>query len=913
MATKPSIKIINVPSDIGSMIKGKSLAPDAFSKAGLEPGLRHAGYTVATTNALSRTRTWHIDGTFQPHGVRNEEENVQVCHEVKAAVSSALSNSKDQPPPFLLVIGGECNIAPAIMSALWEKRERKVGLIYVDGDADLSIPGEAGSSGNLASMTMTHLTMRPGALQSMKPFTRPDGSGVCDSSNTALFGLNSGLQSNSRDQIAYLFDEGFRVFTSSAIEQDPVRRAEEALNFLLKEKQVDSIFVLFDVDSIDGSTFPLANVPNRTGAGFEEILAAIKVFLKCEKVCGMVVTEVNPDHDPGTRMLGRLIDELVDGFRERLDGYAIFRLNILPIVFFLRSVLRHEVVSYSFIGLILYAFSSSAQFNNPPGVDIWCGKAYRATNASFNPGGQFEEPSWSVEPLLSLKVTPRMSIYLDDEKHGSFLVNASISHLIGSAIESSSKLANGDVPSTLSIDILLGGKSLLGNGSMTITLGSVAEVSFDLSSIPAKEEPYNITAKATSESKQTFTASTQLIVLPVRKDNGTAVRIDNFLGGLAIREASSKEFKPFFPYTYYVQWDLYFNTSVSTIEDFSKLGYNVLHIVPTGSLGDVPFPWDESQPYLDKASELGLYFQYDVLYLEHGISNTTEQVNRLKSHPSILSWYIADEPDGKSVALNSTHLGYEKIRSLDLYHPISMALNCYDFHYQSYASGADIIMTDVYPISTNTSWSNVYDTVCNSTYGCCGCDDCNGVFEDISDRLEHFYAIDDVIGWQKTHWTVPQAFGNETFWTRYPTAAEEIVMNAIAINHGAKGSVMWDFPTTEEILEVTNRFARILTSEEFAGFVLGEQRYGGLEVKGAERIDASAWVAKEKVFVIVINLNYGDQVAAGNISIELPEGVHGTEIEKTLWGDVEWSVDGNTISTPSLKGLETSMFSIERS
>ncbi|EME81255.1 uncharacterized protein MYCFIDRAFT_140370, partial [Pseudocercospora fijiensis CIRAD86] len=539
-------------------------------------------------------------------------------------------------------------------------------------------------------------------------------------------------------------------------------------------------------------------------------------------------------------------------------------------------------------------------------------------NASFNPGGRFEAPSRSAKPLLNLKVTPRMSIYLDDEKHGSFLVNASISHLVGTAIKSSSQSTYNDVPLKLSIDIMLGGKSLLGYGPTSIPLGSIAEVDFDLSSISAKHEPYNVTVEAVSESNQTFTASTQLIVLPIRSDNGTAVRIDNLVGGLAVRNASSKEFKPFFPYTYYgtyltlLQWDRYFNTSVSTLEDFSKLGYNVLHIVPTGSLGQLPFPWAEFQPYLDKAEQLALYFHYDVLYLEHGIGNTTEQVNRLKSHPSILSWYIADEPDGKSIALNSLPTAYEKVRSLDLYHPVSMALNCYDFHYQSYASGADIIMPDVYPISTNTSWSTVYDTPCNSTYGCCGCDDCNGVFEDISDRLEHFHAIDDVLGWQKAHWTVPQAFGNETFWTRYPTAAEEIVMTAVAINHRAMGSVMWDFPTSDEILDVTSRFAGVLTSGEFAGFVLGERRVGGLVVKGAERVDASAWVGEKSVLVIVINLNYGNQLAAGTISIQLPEGVHGKAVKKTLWGDVEWSVDGSTISTPTLKGLETSMIILDR-
>lgn len=81
----------------------------------------------------------------------------------------------------------------------------------------------------------------------------------------------------------------------------------------------------------------------------------------------------------------------------------------------------------------------------------------------------------------------------------------------------------------------------------------------------------------------------------------------------------------------------------------------------------------------------------------------------------------------------------------------------------------------------------MYDTVCNATYGCCGCDDCGvgpTVFSDISQRLDEFRRRDEVIGWAKTQWFAPQAFGNETFWTRYPTAAELQVMTLLAVNHG---------------------------------------------------------------------------------------------------------------------------------
>ena len=54
-------------------------------------------------------------------------------------------------------------------------------------------------------------------------------------------------------------------------------------------------------------------------------------------------------------------------------------------------------------------------------------------------------------------------------------------------------------------------------------------------------------------------------------------------------------------------------------------------------------------------------------------------------------------------------------------------------------------MTDPYPISVNTSWSVQYDTACNATYGCCGCDDCDGTFEDVSGRLDLYKGYQEVL------------------------------------------------------------------------------------------------------------------------------------------------------------------------
>ena len=308
------ITVVNVPSDVGSMIKGKHLTPAAFQSLGLVNKLSEAGFKVDERDALpDGPRSWRYGASVQPHGARNEEENVKVNKLVKDAVSGSIGG-RGTNPPLQFVVGGECNNLPAIMSALWENlAPKRVGLIYVDGDCDLTVPGEPGSSGNLASMTFIHLAMLPGALESMKPFTRPDGKGVVDSSNSVIFGLNAALQSNTRSQLGFLMDEGYRVFTSAAVAKDPALRAKQALSYL--EERVDYIFVHLDVDAIDATTFPLANIPNRTGAGFEQVMTAMKIFLGSPKLCGLCVAEVNVDHDPGFKMSTMLIDELVKGLK----------------------------------------------------------------------------------------------------------------------------------------------------------------------------------------------------------------------------------------------------------------------------------------------------------------------------------------------------------------------------------------------------------------------------------------------------------------------------------------------------------------------------------------------------------------------------------------------------------------------
>lgn len=328
-------------------------------------------------------------------------------------------------------------------------------------------------------------------------------------------------------------------------------------------------------------------------------------------------------------------------------------------------------------------------------------------------------------------------------------------------------------------------------------------------------------------------------------------------------------------------------------------------------MGFDPFPWDEWLPYVERANELGLWFRYDVnLNYDKGLENTRDQVEGMKRQPSLLLWYHSDESDGKTWPLEPMREGYEAIKKLDPYHPVSLVLNCYDWHYQGYSNATDIVASDVYPIGINATFS-IYGTVCNETYGVCGCDMCEGSFKDIYSHMDEFVRRDELIRADKTHWFTPQAFGNETHWDRIPTGDELAVMTMIAINHGAKGIVQWDYPSYPDLEATSERLAKVLPTDEVASFFLGAPLTKALPVEGSDEIDAAAWVDPKngEILVSVVNMSYKAQ--ATSIKISLPEGIEASAVNKMFLGDRSWAVDGNTVTVEGLSGLEVSMFSLK--
>lgn len=366
-------------------------------------------------------------------------------------------------------------------------------------------------------------------------------------------------------------------------------------------------------------------------------------------------------------------------------------------------------------------------------IDTWCGKVYRSSDPASNPGGRLEKPRSLPYPMLDLQIQPRMRPYLEEDDYGFFIIDTPLSNIDHDASDEFPVLAQEDAhlnlysyiwdSDFLSFDIYRNDTNdhIAVPGHVSInTTGTT--VGFPLNIFAPSFEPYIIRLVASGASGHKYTAFTQLLRLPKRNDGGSVAKIDNMFGALLVKDVDGS-WKPLLPYSFYLNGN-WLAESQNNMAVFRAYGYNVLHIVPAGGLG---YNFTQLDEWLDEAQRVGLWVMYDMRWTYQNSSFVEWQVNRLKSRPNLLLWYTADEPgmsimsfewwryltfcytDGQVDPLSAPQDAYSIIKSLDPYHPVSLCLNCENYHFQEYAAGADIILSDVYPVGTNTTWSTRYE------------------------------------------------------------------------------------------------------------------------------------------------------------------------------------------------------------
>ncbi|PCH43231.1 hypothetical protein WOLCODRAFT_138259 [Wolfiporia cocos MD-104 SS10] len=487
-------------------------------------------------------------------------------------------------------------------------------------------------------------------------------------------------------------------------------------------------------------------------------------------------------------------------------------------------------------------------------AQTWCGKNYEKGSPVVPPGGEFPTPPTSSSPLLAFRCAPALRPYLPEDAlaPAGILVDTFLTHseiADGAPID----LADG-AQAKLLVTVSIDGR-VVTSGAVPLN-ATKAELPFSLASLEPRKAAYDVACAATytgAGGAQTFETSAALAYLPDPTDGSAVTKMDLRTGALLARPANGKggPYETVFPVGFYSGFGDYLATNLSVIDEMKEQGYTIIHPVPPYS------NLTQLMAVIKRMEEVGIYLMYDMRWTYQNDTSVAEQVNMVKSSPALLLWYTADEPDGTSDPLNATAHAYDLIYDLDGYHPVSLCLNCFDYYWSNYSAGADIVMQDTYMVSNNVTWSVEWDTPCTPDYGCCGCDDCRGDFEDISTRMDLFAYRLWANGWDrtKTIWTVPQGFGGAEYWPRTPTGPEFVLQSVLAINHGGVGVVSWDAPTTTAIWDAAGLLGQ--ASPILKEYILSES--ATFQHVFTDQIDIGLWTVGSKTLVLATNLNYANE------------------------------------------------------
>jgi arginase len=285
-----ALTVIGVPCSAGAHHGGLERGPAALRAAGLLDRLRRAGCEVSDAGDLP-LRVFTADAAHPR--ARNRDAVVQACRDVAAAAGQVIAGGG---VPVLL--GGDCSItAGAVAGCLAHRPD--TGLLYLDGDSDLRTP-QTTTAGNFDGMVIAALLGHgdPGytSLAGPEPMVPPQRLAILGYDDTDI---------DPRER--HLLGLPLSHADGTKVAADPVGAAAAARRHV--EASASAIVVHFDVDVVDSADLPLANYPHHgKGLTFDTAMTVLRELCASPAFAGLVLTEVNPTHDPSGELLSRYID-----------------------------------------------------------------------------------------------------------------------------------------------------------------------------------------------------------------------------------------------------------------------------------------------------------------------------------------------------------------------------------------------------------------------------------------------------------------------------------------------------------------------------------------------------------------------------------------------------------------------------
>jgi arginase len=286
------IRIIGVPMDLGASRRGVDMGPSALRVAGLQARIKQLGHQVEDIGNISVKQPEEM--SYGEKRAKYLAEIADACKDLGAIVEKSLEETM-----LPVVLGGDHSIAAGTLSGVaahFKKKEKKVGLIWLDAHGDINTP-ESSPSGNVHGMplaaAMGYGAMELVELQGFKPKVEPQ--------NISLVGIRD-LDTQEKKLAK---KSGVHVFTMRDIDERGMREVmSDALKYAMDD--TDGISVSLDMDFVDPSDAPGVGTPVRGGVTYREAHLAMEMIADTEAMVSLEIVEINPviDEHNRTALLG---------------------------------------------------------------------------------------------------------------------------------------------------------------------------------------------------------------------------------------------------------------------------------------------------------------------------------------------------------------------------------------------------------------------------------------------------------------------------------------------------------------------------------------------------------------------------------------------------------------------------------
>jgi arginase len=186
-----------------------------------------------------------------------------------------------------LVLGGDCTVELGTVAGALGSTDN-IGLVYIDLDTDLNTPVST-TDGALDWMGVAHMLGVSGTLKELveigprAPLLRPD---------QLLYFAIDNVEPFERQRIREL---GIESVTLAQVAPEPTTAADRVVNGWARK--FTRLLIHLDVDVLDFADMPLAeNTRRNVGLTFNQLVAALRVFLSAPNWTALTVCELNPDH-----------------------------------------------------------------------------------------------------------------------------------------------------------------------------------------------------------------------------------------------------------------------------------------------------------------------------------------------------------------------------------------------------------------------------------------------------------------------------------------------------------------------------------------------------------------------------------------------------------------------------------------